>query len=137
MTNLKSIVVAIATVLFILSSSAFGQSISIASGNGQLTCQSCPTKPITQFNPAVVLVKDATGKPLPNATVSWTFTSSQSAFGNVLNSQTVTDASGQSSNVFSLTPALGSLFGIGFVQGTITATLTALPPVLPAVQANR
>jgi uncharacterized protein (TIGR03437 family) len=127
MTKTKTIVLAFATALFIFSSSVHAQSISIVSGNGQLSCQSCPTKPITIFNPIVVLVKDASGRPLPNATVSWTFASSQSGFGNVISAQTLTDANGQSSNTFSLTPALGSLFGIAFVQATITATLTGLP----------
>jgi uncharacterized protein (TIGR03437 family) len=127
MTKTKSIVVAFTAALFIISGSAQAQSISIVSGNGQLACQACPTKPITIFNPIVVQVKDASGKPLPGATVSWKFASTQAGFGNVISGQTVTDANGQSSNTFSLTPALGSLFGISFVQATITATLTALP----------
>jgi uncharacterized protein (TIGR03437 family) len=127
MTKTKCIVVAIATALFLLCGSTFAQSIATFSGNGQLACEACPTKPITIFNPVVVLVKDATGKPLPNATVSWAFSSASSGFGNVISTTTTTDANGQSSNTFSLTPALGSLFGIAFVQGTITATLTALP----------
>src|SRR5215831_6582937 len=104
MTKIKTIVVAFATALFILCGSAFAQSISIVSGNGQLACQSCPTKPITIYNPVVVLVKDASGKPLPNATVTWTFSSTLSASGNVISAQTTTDANGQSSNTFNLGP---------------------------------
>jgi uncharacterized protein (TIGR03437 family) len=131
MTQIKSIVVVAVTLLFLLCGSASAQSISIVSGNGQLACQACPTKPITTYNPIVVLVKDSTGKPLPNATVSWTFSSSQAAFGNVATSITTTDVNGQSSNTFSLSPALGALFGVAFVQGSITATLTALPAGTP------
>src|SRR5690242_2011439 len=100
MAKTKCIVVVLATALFLSCSAAFAQSISQVSGNGQLACEACPTHPITQFNPVVVQVKDATGKPLPGATVSWAFQSAQSGFGNVTSPSTVTDSNGQASNTF-------------------------------------
>jgi uncharacterized protein (TIGR03437 family) len=126
MTKIKSIVLCFATAL-IISGSASAQSISIVSGNGQLTCQACPTIPITIFNPLVVQVKDATGKLVPGATIAWTFNSNATVFGNVGQATTTTDANGQASNTISLSPALGSLFATSFVQATITAAVTALP----------
>jgi uncharacterized protein (TIGR03437 family) len=129
MTKNKSLVFAVAIALFIICSSASAQnvSISIVSGNGQLICASCPTKPITTFNPLVVQVKDATGRPVPNATIAWTFTSIQSASGS-LNSTTTTDANGQSQNTLFMNAALGSLFSFSYAQGAVTATVSALPP---------
>lgn len=127
MTKTNSIVVAIATALFIMCGSAAAQSISIVSGNGQLACEACPTLPVVAFNPLIVQVKDATGKLLPGATVTWTFASTQAAYGSVSNSSTVTDANGQASTTVFLSPALGALFGISYVQATITASISSLP----------
>jgi len=132
MTKNKSLVFAVATALFLICSSASAQnvSISIVSGNGQLICASCPTKAITTFNPLVVLVKDTTGKPVPNATITWIFTSVQAATGS-LNSTTTTDANGQSQNTLFMNAALGSLFSFAYAQAAITATVTALPAGTP------
>ena len=132
MTKSKCLVVAVATALFIVCGSASAQnvSLSIVSGNGQLICASCPTKPITSFNPLVVLVKDATGKPVPNATISWTFNSIQAATGS-LTTTTTTDANGQSSNTLFMNAALGSLFSFAYAQGAVTASILSLPAGTP------
>jgi len=136
MTKTKSIVLAFAVALFLLCNSAFAQAtLSIVSGNGQLACEACVGQgvPFIIFNPVVVQVKDApgpNGKPVAGATVTWVFNSdptTQAGFGNVTSSTTTTDANGQASTTFSLTPQLGSLFSRSYVAATITATLTALP----------
>src|SRR5689334_13915572 len=106
MTKIKTIIAVCAPLLVFSSVSALAQSISIVSGNGQLGCPTCPSKPITVFNPLVVSVKDATGRPLQGATVTWIFASTQSASGNVFTASTVTDANGQATNNFTLGPSL-------------------------------
>jgi uncharacterized protein (TIGR03437 family) len=111
-------------------------SIVTVSGNGQIFC-SCPAAsgidPLTgTFYPMVVLVKDANGKPLANATVNWNFTSPTgfgSFFGNV--STTTTAADGTTSNQF--VPGGGAQgtpstpptsFFITATAGTATATFS-------------
>ena len=61
----------LAGLFFFTYSIASAQGISIVSGNGQLICSQCPTRSF-QFDPLVVMVKDARGTPVPNAVVSWT-----------------------------------------------------------------
>src|SRR4029078_2728769 len=73
-----------------------------------------------------VLVKDAAGRPVPGATVTWTYTNVQASTGSIT-STTTTDANGQSSNTVFMNAALGSLFSFSYAQGSVTAQLTALP----------
>src|SRR5437868_550620 len=78
---------------------ASAQAISIVSGNGQLICGQCPTRSFT-FDPLVVVVKDARGNPVPNATVSWSVNNPQGVDGRVTSASTTTGADGTSSNSF-------------------------------------
>ena len=45
--------------------------ISVVSGNGQVTCSSCPPPVFQFFEPLVVKVTDASGQPVAGATVNW------------------------------------------------------------------
>src|SRR5712692_3051685 len=91
---------------------AQAQSITIVSGNGMVI-------PSVHVSPAMsVLVRDAAGNPVKNATVNWSISG-----GGILSNPlpTTTDANGQTTNTFvgpevqSITPA------VSFVQSTITA----------------
>ena len=72
MAKLKFLLWTLASVLFLVTG-ASAQTVSIVSGNGQMTCAFFCGIPF--FNPLVVVVKDANGAPVPNATVTWTVTS--------------------------------------------------------------
>ncbi|HKX00396.1 MAG TPA: Ig-like domain-containing protein [Bryobacteraceae bacterium] len=89
---------------------AFSQTVSIVSGQGQLV----RTSNIAQF-PLVVLVRDASGNPVPNASVAWKITGG----GTILHASTTTDSTGQSTNSF-----IGAnvLFPTSFAQSTIAVT---------------
>src|SRR5581483_2631984 len=77
--------------------------VSIVSGSGQIYC-SCPTIggfANGAYSPLVVLVTDAFNRPVANATVNWSLTSSTFGFtGYVQNSTTTTGADSTSSNTF-------------------------------------
>src|SRR5580700_6267396 len=92
--------------------SGHAQPITLVSGNGQLL----DTSPHSQSQPMVVVVHDTSGNVVKGATVNWTVLGS----GNVLSAQTTTDATGQTSNLF--TAGGGNLNGKSFVQTTVTAT---------------
>src|SRR5437879_4983703 len=88
------------------------QTVTIVSGNGMVI-------PSVHVSPQVlVLVRDAAGNPVQNAKVNWTIQGG----GILTNTQTTTDASGQTTNTFVgpevsvITPA------VSYVQSTITAT---------------
>src|SRR5262249_46545837 len=76
--------------------------------------------PKTSFDPLVVKVVDAAGRPVPNATVTWV---TVSGTGTVSSPTTVTDASGNSSNTFA-SNFLGG-FAVPFTQTVISATVGA------------
>ena len=106
--------------LFLFSYSiASAQGISILSGNGQLICSLCPTRSFT-FDPLVVMVKDALGNPVPNATVSWTAHNDKGVDGRVSTSSTTTGADGTSSNTYFMSAPITLL--TPFLQGTVTAS---------------
>ncbi len=111
-------------------------SITTLSGNGQIFC-SCPAAsgvdPLTgTFYPIVVLVKDINGRPLPNATVTWGFSSPTgfgSFFGDV--TTTTTAADGTTSNLFipgggaqGTTSTPPTSFFITASSGSATASMT-------------
>src|SRR5690242_15023537 len=69
---------------------AQAQTVTIVSGNGMVI-------PSVHVSPAMsVLVRDAAGNPVKNATVNWTI----SGGGILSNPQTTTDAGGQTINTF-------------------------------------
>jgi uncharacterized protein (TIGR03437 family) len=91
---------------------AQAQSITIVSGNGMVI-------PSVHVSPAMsVLVRDAAGNPVKNATVNWTISG-----GGILSiAQTTTDASGQTTNTF-VGPEVQTISpAVSFVQSTITAS---------------
>ena len=100
--------------LLLLAGAAFSQTISIVSGDGQLV--STFTNP--QSTPMVVVVHDAAGNPIPNATVTWAVISGTST-GGLLNFKTTTDSNGQTSNDF-VPPILP--LGASLLQSTVSAT---------------
>src|ERR1051325_639684 len=82
--------------LFLFSSvSASAQGLSIVSGNGQVICSQCPTRSF-QFDPLVVVLRDARGTPIPNASVTWTVKNMPGADGRVTSASTTTGADGTS-----------------------------------------
>jgi uncharacterized protein (TIGR03437 family) len=72
---------------------AHAQTISKVSGDGQLVIQA-----VLSSNPVVVLVRDASGNPLPNAKVTWAVT--PTGQGGVISGTTTTDANGHATNTF-------------------------------------
>ena len=87
------------------------QSLSIVSGNGQLIA----TQALSN-NPMIVQAKDASGRPVPNAGVTWAIT--QGA-GTLTGAGATTDANGQASANF-LSTSLQ--LGISFQAATVTAS---------------
>ena len=119
MAKLKFLLWALATVLFLVTG-ASAQTVSIVSGNGQMTCAFFCGSPF--FSPLVVVVKDANGAPLPNATVTWTVTSGPGSIaGGQITTQTITDATGQSLVGFFQSAPITTL-GFPYLQSTVTAT---------------
>jgi uncharacterized protein (TIGR03437 family) len=107
-------------ILFLFASCiASAQSISIVSGNGQAICSQCPTRSFV-FDPLVVVVKDARGTPIANATVTWTVKNLAGADGRITLATTTTGADGASSNTFSMQSPLTLL--TPFVQANVTAS---------------
>jgi len=87
------------------------QTISKVSGDGQLVIQA-----VLSSNPMVVLVRDASGNPLPNAKVTWAVT--PTGQGGVVSGSTTTDANGDASNIF---VASVPNPGVSYVTSTVTA----------------
>src|SRR5579864_3381870 len=72
---------------------ANAQTITKVSGDGQLVVQA-----VLGSTPMVVLVRDASGNPLPNAKVTWAVT--PAGQGGVVAGTTTTDATGHATNTF-------------------------------------
>src|SRR5713226_6822527 len=90
------------------------QTLSIVSGDGQVTPQNFATQ-----TPFTVVAKNAQGQPQPGVTVTWTVASGQGAL--ISGTQTVTDSNGQATNQF-VGP---TVFGVNFVQSIITASIAS------------
>ena len=90
------------------------------SGNGQMICLGCFNSLSASFQAITVLVTDASGNPVPSATVNWS-ASGGTAGSQLLTTQTTTDGNGMSSNVFVPAYTQGSAV-ITYAQATITAT---------------
>ena len=107
--------------LLIAAGPGLSQTVSIVSGQGQITCNlRC-----NGFEPLVVAVKDAAGAPVAFAPVTWTVTQSSSGSGiltgGVQTLTTYTDVNGQATIGFSEGVALGTPW-VPYFQSTITAT---------------
>ena len=101
--------------------SSYAQTVTIVSGQGQVTCLGFCINSKLQFDPLVVKVTDAAGRPVPNATVTWTVINGQ--YSTVSANQTLTDATGQTSVTYSSTFFQGvSGYFFSFLQGQVTAT---------------
>jgi uncharacterized protein (TIGR03437 family) len=109
----------LAGLFLLLSSIASAQGISIVSGNGQIICSQCPTRNF-MFDPLVVMVKDARGNPVPNATVSWTVKNLAGADGRVTSVTTTTASDGTSSNTIFMSSPITLL--TPYLQSNITAS---------------
>ncbi|MCL4401474.1 MAG: hypothetical protein M1436_02240, partial [Acidobacteria bacterium] len=100
---------------------ASGQSISIVSGNGQLSCPLCLPNASPFFDNLVVLVKDAAGKPAANVPV--TFTVNGTGTVDYTSSTTKnTGADGTATVSFQQPVTYGISFGVAYQQSTVTAT---------------
>src|SRR5579872_1013609 len=109
----------VSTVIFIgtvlLAGSAFSQTISVLSGDGQIL--SAPgILPID--NPLTVIVRDSGGNPIPNATVTWSVAPAGQEFLTKASAQT-TDANGKSTMGFGYPSGLPG--NTSFLAYTVTA----------------
>jgi len=105
-------------------------SVTIVSGNGQLTCQLCIAgvgqTTFQYYDPLVVKVTDANGNPINNSPVNWNVTAGNAYFGQsggagVSNVTTYSNSLGITSVQIGQTSAQQS--GVQFgLQSTITAT---------------
>jgi len=89
-------------------------------GNGQMICLGCFGSLTASFQQMTVLVTDSNGAPVSGAQVNWTVTGGGLG-GQLLTSQTVTDANGLSSNQYIPAYIAGSST-LTFLQTTISAT---------------
>jgi len=133
----------------VVAQGASAQTISIAQGNGQLICVGCVGVngyPFSTFDDVVVLVSDANGNPLPNATVTWTVRAADGLAppaGSLLNGGSTTTGStaggplcnlpGYSCNRYTGSDTGGNLLRVLAVTATysgksVTFTLTEVPP---------
>jgi uncharacterized protein (TIGR03437 family) len=116
--------------------------ISVVQGNGQLACDGCANTALLHFDPLVVKVTDASGNPVPNATVTWTVVSSTGSFaGTFANQTTVTGSSTSSSAVlcsaYDNNPGAVQANGLAcnkFFEGS--AATPALGPIYTTVSAS-
>jgi hypothetical protein len=107
----RSLVLTVFVVLFISAQVSSAQSLSVVSGDGQVTVQNN----LANY-PLVVVATDASGKPLAGVRVTW----SLSGTGNLSDgNQTVTGPDGQTSNQFVGATIYGDT---AFTQSTITAS---------------
>lgn len=121
----KFLLLALTAALMLATTSGYAQTVTIVSGNGQLTCPSCGQQFLNySFTPLTVLVKDANGNPAANVTVTWAKIGGQDlGLGALGNSLTITDANGQTSNTFSMfSPPAASTFGLPYLQAQISAS---------------
>jgi len=118
----------------ILASAAAAQSvnISIVQGNGQVICDGCALPgAYSQFDPMIVSVTDANGKPVAGAVVNWTVNSGAGGFNNLQTTTgsdttpmaTLCTAVGQSCNLYLEGPQAGTSGGLTYIVSTITASL--------------
>jgi len=98
------------------------QTISIVSGNGQLACVGCFIVTKTSYDPLVVIVRDASGRPLPNITVNWNVSSYTNSPGTLSANTSTTDSTGQTSVQFYGGGTPINLFNIPFNQSVVTAS---------------
>lgn len=110
---MKNAIFAIFLPVLFFAPEAFAQSISIASGNGQVVREQFRSVPL------VVQVKDAAGNPSAGISVTWAVT--QGA-GTLVNQSVATNSNGLASTDFVSTSIQP---GNSFVPNTVTATSTA------------
>jgi uncharacterized protein (TIGR03437 family) len=111
MASLRSVLCILIGMCLLGAGAAQAQTVTVVSGNGQVI-------PAVHLGaPLVVLVRDASGNPLPDVKVNWTLGVGQ--LGNISNPTTTTGTNGQATNTFiGASPSLG----VAYVQSTVTAT---------------
>ena len=97
--------------------------ISVVSGNGQVSCVSCVSPQRNpRIQPYIVKVTDASGRPVANQEVDWTIFSLGVSFDSLSQTTTFTDANGLSQNL-AFENAIGGISLSGYYQSQSTATL--------------
>jgi uncharacterized protein (TIGR03437 family) len=114
-----------------MASAQTAANITVQSGNGQIICETCSNTNVFFFLPMVVRVTDASGKPIPNKTVTWNITSLFQGQVATLNFGpfTQTDANGITSNTLAQAATGGSAV-LAFLQTTVTASADAAPQAI-------
>ncbi|MFN0166880.1 MAG: hypothetical protein ACKV22_10660 [Bryobacteraceae bacterium] len=114
--SLSNRILPIVACLTLLSAAAQAQTITVASGNGQVV------RPNFITDPLIVEVRSSQGVPAQGVEVRWQIASGQ--LGTLTNSVTFTDASGRTSATF----VGGNVFNTSsFAQTQVTASLAANP----------
>lgn len=110
----KGSIWALLLLLGVIARVSSAQTLSVASGDGQITAQNYPTQ-----NPLVVVAKDASGKPMAGAPVNWSLTGTGSL---APGGKTLTDSDGRASMSF----VGATIFGdTAFTQSIVTASTGA------------
>ncbi|MBL8220712.1 MAG: Ig-like domain-containing protein, partial [Bryobacterales bacterium] len=109
--------------------------VGVRGGNGQVIRETAVTPELLR-----VIVRDSSGNPVPGAVVNWSVTTSNGPNGSLLNTVTVTDGFGESTNTY-IAPFLGPNLLQSYVQSTITAstfsgTVNMFVTVIPVVFNN-
>jgi Big-like domain-containing protein len=128
--RLKVVIFAAALAVMIFAPAGQAQtatSISVVQGNGQMICDSCANR-YNAFDDLIVLVSDASGNPVPNATVNWIVTSGPG--GGSIPQTTVTSAGPAAGTPAAPCTAVGhscNIFNEGLVatQNLIQSTVSA------------
>jgi hypothetical protein len=105
----RKLFLAILLITLTMAGAASAQTLSIVSGDGQVSRQFDP------FLPLIVIVRDTQGQPMQGVTVNWVVNGSQGS----LHETTVTDASGLSSN----TLVGAQVSGANYAQISVTASI--------------
>ncbi len=108
MAGLRTFLIAGALFALIFTNASYAQTISIVQGNGQLVCDGCASGAWAFLDDLVVLVSDANGNPVSNATVTWSVTA-----------------------IDQIRPPFGTLASVSTVTGTSTTAGVSLCPPTP------
>jgi uncharacterized protein (TIGR03437 family) len=114
------IVVAAVFAGLLLAGTAPAQTVSVVAGNGQFICPTCQAL-TGNFQAVKVLVTDAGGNPIPNATVNWS-TNAFSTQAVLSASTTLTASDGTATNTLFALSQLGVISSQSYLQYTVTAT---------------
>src|SRR5215469_1827806 len=115
MVSRKSVICLVVGICVLAAAAASAQTVTIVSGNYQLVPENSLSSPM------VVVVRDASGKPVAGTTVTWALASGSTGV-NISPTTTTTDVNGQTSN-----RVLGTvILNLTSVLATSTVNATAL-----------